>query len=266
MQLIMRQQSYVYLVLILFVFTLNSCVTKKKLSYLSYSGDMQSKDMAFVGGELRVNPSVYKVMPYDNLYISILSPDPKWSEIFNSGPGGGMVTEESAVFQGYSVDIEGFIEIPFVGKVKVIGESLAEIKTKLELTFSSYVKDASIRVRLVNNHVSIVGEVRTPGRYPLVKDRINIFEVLAMAGDLSEYSNRGKIQLIRPTEYGPIVKEFTLSNRSILNSEYYYIMPNDIIYVPPLKGKTFQMNSAIYSILLGVLNSGLVVFALIRNN
>lgn len=86
-----------------------------------------------------------------------------------------------------------------------------------------------------------------------------------MAGDLDDYSDRRRIQLIRPTQYGPIIKEFSLADRNILSSEFYYVMPNDIIYAPPLKGKTFQMNSAIYSVLLGVMNLGLVVLALSQN-
>ena len=167
--------------------------------------------------------------------------------------------------QGYVVDRDGNIEIPFVGKVNVAGETLNNVKVKLESTFSSYVKDASITVRLVNNYVSLIGEVGSPGRYPLTKNRVNVFEALAMAGDLSEFSNRSKIQLIRPTPYGPVIKEFSLRDRSILDSEYYYVMPNDIIYAPPLKGRTFQMNSEIYTVILGVLNTGFVIYALILN-
>ena len=76
-----------------------------------------------------------------------------------------------------------------------------------------------------------------PGRYLIYKDRINIFEALSLAGDMSVYSNRQKVQLIRPSPYGPIVKEFSLADRSILTSEFYYVMPNDIIYAIPMQGK-----------------------------
>jgi polysaccharide export outer membrane protein len=199
-----------------------------------------------------ITPAAYKIMPYDNLFIRVMTPDPQWSEIFNSVPtgGGGGVTQESAALLGYSVDDNGFILLPFVGKLEVAGKTLSEIKINLDSTFQNYVKDASITVRLVNNYISILGEVSAPGRYPMTKDRLNIFEALSMAGDLSVYSNRQKVQLIRPTSYGPIVKEYSLNDRTILTSEFYYLMPNDIIYAQPLKGRSFQINSSTYSLIL----------------
>ena len=258
----MTSKQYFFFSMVFFMAVLSSCVSRKKLTYLQYSGSGASEQ-----GNDRTDiiPSDYKLMSYDNLYINVVSPDPRWSAMFNPVAGEGGVTEESAILQGYVVDRDGNIEIPFVGKVNVAGETLSNVKVKLESTFSSYVKDASITVRLVNNYISLIGEVGSPGRYPLTKNRVNVFEALAMAGDLSEFSNRSKIQLIRPTPYGPVIKEFSLRDRSVLDSEYYYVMPNDIIYAPPLKGRTFQMNSAIYTVILGVLNTGFVIYALILN-
>jgi len=258
------KQLFFYIALVMFL-GLSSCVSRKKMTYLKYSGAKSKDRPEFFDDRQMVKPSDYKIMPYDNLFINVSTLDPRWSEMFNVASEGSM-TEESATLQGYWVNNEGYIEIPFIGKVKVQGETLEEVKIKLESTFSSYVKDASIKVRLVNNHVSLIGEVATPGKYPLTKMRVNVFEALAMAGDLSSYSNRQKIQLIRPTAYGPVIKEFSLGDRSILNSEFYYVMPNDIIYAPPLKGKAFEVNASVFSILLGVLNAGLVIFTLTTVN
>jgi polysaccharide export outer membrane protein len=205
-------------------------------------------------------------MPYDNLFIRVLTPDPQWSSLFNIMPvgAGGTVTEESAALFGYPVDVDGNIEIPFVGKVKATGKTLSELKVELDSTFKNYVTDAAITVRLVNNYVSLLGEVRRPGRYPLTKDRINVFEALSMSGDMSEFSNRQKVQLIRPSPYGPLVKEFSLSDRSILASEFYYIMPNDIIYVKPASGRMFAHNTSIYSLLLSTITTALVIISYFR--
>jgi polysaccharide export outer membrane protein len=202
-------------------------------------------------------------MPYDNLFIRVITPDPQWSVLFNSTPvgQGGSLTEESASLVGYPVDIDGNIEIPFVGTVEVAGETLSEIKVKLDSIFKKYVNDAAITVRLVNNYVSVIGEVSLPGRYPLTKDRINIFEALSMAGDMGMYSNKQKVQLIRPSVYGPIVKEFSLADRSILSSEFYYVMPNDIIYAQPMKGKGFQNNASIFTLFLTTITTALVIIA-----
>jgi polysaccharide export outer membrane protein len=233
------------------------------MTYLKYSDKFADYDPLANDNRISVTPAAYKIMTYDNLFIRVLTPDPQWSSLFNLDTGTGGLTEESATLSGYTVDLGGNIEIPFVGKVKVVGKTLSEIKTELDSIFKSYVTDAAITVRLVNNYVSIIGEVRTPGRYRLNKDRINIFEALSMAGDMSEFSNRQKVQLIRPSPYGPIVKEFSLADRSILTSEFYYIMPNDIIYTMPIQGRSFQINSSVWTLFLTTITAtfGIIAFA-----
>ena len=245
---------------------LSSCVTKKELTYLKYSG--KPAEESYSASDIRgsVSPTAYKIMPYDNLYIRVITPDPQWSELFNTMPvgAGGAVTEESAGLFGYPVDANGYIEIPFVGQVLAGDKTLSEVKIALDSIFKNYVTDASITVRLVNNYISVLGEVRNPGRYPLSKDRVNVFEVLSMAGDLSEFGNRQRVQLIRPSPYGPVIKEFSLGDRSILSSELYYIMPNDIIYAMPHKGRSFQINSSVWQLFLTTITSALGVIGFFR--
>jgi len=241
------------------ILILNSCVTHRKLTYLQDMGQFDVPGPTVSNLSFSVTPSAYKIMPYDNLFIRVITPDPQWSALFNISSGQTGLTEESAALSGYPVDIDGNIEIPFVGKVKSAGKTLSELKVELDSTFKNYVTDAAITVRLVNNYVSLLGEVREPGNYRLTKDRINVFEALSMAGDLSEFSNRKKLQLIRPSPYGPVIREFSLTDRSIMTSEFFYIMPNDIIYAQPMKGRTFQMNSSIISMVLGSITTILVI-------
>lgn len=245
------------------ILSFTSCVSRKKLTYLMYSDKSAKYDATLVDSRPLVTPSTYKIMPYDNLFIRVITPDPQWSALFNIMPvgAGGAVTEESAALFGYPVDGEGNIEIPFVGRVEVTGKTLSEIKNELDIVFKNYLSDASISVRLVNNYISLLGEVNAPGRYPITKERLNIFEALAMAGDLSEYSNRQKVQLIRPSPYGPVIKEFSLGDRSILSSEFYYVMPNDVIYTMPIQGRAFQHNSTIYTIFLSTISTALVIWS-----
>ena len=243
------------------VLILSSCVSKKKLTYLQYSD--KSGDFDTSEGDFRtsVTPAAYKIMTYDNLFIRVVTPDPQWSALFNVETGQTGLTQESAGLSGYSVDLDGNIEIPYVGKVKVDGKTLSEVKVELDSIFKNYVADAAITIRLVNNAVSVIGEVNNPGRYVLFKDRINIFEALSLAGDINEYGNRQKVQLIRPSPYGPVIKEFSLADRSILTSEYYYVMPNDIIYAIPMQGRSFQVNSSVYALFLSVVTTALVVIS-----
>jgi polysaccharide biosynthesis/export protein len=261
----MNRDLTLSLIVISISLIMSSCVTKKNLTYLQYS---EKSDRYEITNEnvITVTPAAYKIMPYDNLFIRVITPDPQWSSLFNVMPvgAGGSVTEESAGLFGYLVDSEGNIEIPFVGKVEVAGKTLSDIKLDLDSIFKNYVTDASITIRLVNNYVSILGEVNRPGRYPLTKDRVNVLEAISFAGDLSVYGNRKKIQLIRPSPYGPIVKELTLGDRSVLSSELYYIMPNDIIYAPPVKGRPFQVNSLVYSLILTGITTALVLVGYFR--
>jgi polysaccharide export outer membrane protein len=258
-----RFKFFLLLTSIFLVFT--SCVSTKKLTYLQYSGMPYNSSVPVGDPKLSVTPAAYKIMNYDILYVRVITPDPQWSALFNtSTEAGGVITEETATLTGYPVDGDGNIEIPFVGKVQVAGITLSELKVKLDSVFKYYVNDAAITVRLVNNFISIIGEVRSPGRYPISKDLLNIFEALSMAGDMTEFSKRQKVQLIRSSPYGPIIKEFSLSDRSILTSEFYYIMPNDIVYVIPEKGRAFSVNSAVWALFLTTITSTLVVIGFFR--
>ncbi len=262
----MKGRSALSLIILLLMIFQSGCVSRKKLTYLQFNDKAKDYYQSFDQTKPSVTPTAYKIMPYDNLYIRVITPDPQWSAIFNTMPvgAGGAVTEESAALFGYIVDKEGEIEIPFVGKIKVGDKTLAEIKDELDSVFRNYLADAAITVRLVNNHISVIGEVAAPGRYRLTKDRMNIFEALSLAGDLTAYSNRQKIQLIRPSSYGPIVKEFSLTDRSILSSEFYYLMPNDIVYAMPLQGRSFQLNSSVWTLFLTTITSAFGIIALIR--
>jgi polysaccharide biosynthesis/export protein len=257
----MKARFVIVVFFLLIVFS--SCVSKRKLMYLQYSEEVDKLGIAVGKAEPAITPPDYKLMPYDNLYIRVITPDPQWSAIFNPSSGGSSagITQESAALSGYPVDNYGFIEIPYVGKLAVAGKTLSHLKVELDSIFKKYVSDASISVRLVNNYVSIIGEVRVPGRYMLTKDRLNIFEALSLAGDMTEYSNRRNVKLIRESPYGPIVRELSLDDRSIFTSDYYYVMPNDIIYAPPMQGRAFQTNATVYTLFLTTITTVLVILS-----
>jgi polysaccharide export outer membrane protein len=260
----MKMRASVILISLSIILILSSCVSKKKLTYLQYpdkSVDYDLSERDFITG---VTPAAYRIMPYDNLFIRVVTPDPQWSSLFNIETGITGLTQESAGLSGYPVDKDGNIEIPYVGIVNVGGKALPEVKDELDSIFKNYVSDAAITVKLVNNAVSIIGEVTNPGRYGIYKDRINIFEAISLASDLNELGNREKVQLIRPSPYGPIIKEFSLLDRNILSSEFYYIMPNDIIYVLPRQGRANSTAISFYTLFLTSLSTALVIISYFR--
>jgi polysaccharide export outer membrane protein len=239
---------------------LSSCVTNKKLSYLQYIKGERNEFTA-------VTPATYLIQPYDNLFIRVVTPDPQWSAMFNTMPVTTYsisVTEQSVDLVSYPVDRDGFILLPYAGRIMVAGKTLATVTAEVEKVLKNYVADAAVTVKMVNNYVSLIGEVQRPGRYLIYKERLNIFQALAMAGDLDIYSNRKKIQLIRQTPDSNIVKEFTVKDRSIIGSEFFYVMPNDVIYAPPMKGRFFQMSAFPYSVILSTITTFVLLWNVLK--
>ena len=242
---------------LLISFIATSCITNKKLTYLQQKG-LTSDTIS------SVTPADYKIQPFDNLFIRVVTPDPQLSAMFNTMPANSQsvgTSEQSTELVSYTVTADGVIQIPYAGKVKVLGLTISTATEEVEKALKGYIADASVTVKMVNNYVSLIGEVQRPGRYPIYKSRMSIFQALALAGDLNQFSNRKKVQLIRETPKGIVIKEFNLTNRSIMNSELYYIMPNDVLYVPPVGGKFFRMDVFPYAVLL----SSITTFILVLN-
>jgi polysaccharide export outer membrane protein len=238
----------------------SSCVTNEKLTYLQYEEGAREEFIA-------ITPATYIIQPYDNLYIRVVTPDPKLSEMFNTIPVTGTstsVNELTADMLSYSVDNDGAIELPYAGRFIMAGKTLKMVKTELDNALKSYIADAVVTVKLVNNYVSIIGEVQHPGKYPIYKDRLNIFQAIAMASDLNVFSDRQKIKLIRQTTDGNIIKEFSLKERSIIGSEFFYVMPNDVIYAPPMKGRFFKMDAFPYSIILSTITTFVLLWNVLK--
>jgi polysaccharide export outer membrane protein len=243
-----------------FLVILSSCVTNKKLTYLQYEG-VPADTIA------SMTPADYKVLPYDNLFIRVITPDPQWAAMFNTMPvtnSSVSVTEQSADLISYPVDGAGTILLPYAGRIEVAGKTLDVITSDVEIMLKGFIADASVTVKMINNYVSIIGEVSKPGRYPIYKDRLNIFQALAMGGDLTDFSNRQGLQIIRQSPAGNIIREFSLTDRSIMSSEFFYVMPNDVIYALPMKGRFFKMNEFPYTIILSAVTTFVLLWNVIK--
>jgi polysaccharide biosynthesis/export protein len=247
-----------FIAIALILSAMNSCVTNKKLTYLQYSGTPSDTTLS-------VTPSDYRILPFDNLYIRVVTPDPRFGEMFNLIPSTtALAGGQNSDLIGYKVDSEGNILLPYAGKVKVSGETILEVTSLVDSVIKSFVTDPAVTVKLINNNISLLGEMQRPGSYTISRDRMNIFQALALGGDLNIFSDRQKVQIIRPTLHGNVVKEFCLSDRSILTSEYFYVMPNDVIYAKPIKGKFFKMDSFPYAILISTITTGVLLYNVIK--
>lgn len=245
---------------LLVLIALSSCVTNQQATYL------QEYEESEYSGEY-VPPENYLIKPNDNLYVRVTTLDPRYSVIFNSmSDQTTMQADEASVnLLSYPVELDGTVDIPYIGAIEVSGKSLPEAKKAIETVLAEYVSDASITLKLVNNYVSVLGEISNPGMYPIYKERLNIYQALALAGDVADFSDRYQLAIIRQTMEGSIVKEFNITDKKILDSEFYYVMPNDVIYVKPLKGRYFAINSAPYTFAFAAIATVATIFVLIQN-
>jgi polysaccharide export outer membrane protein len=226
-----------YLLLILFLF--NACVPYKNIVYL--------QGEANTSGDF---PIEYKIKKDDILYIDIKSGNPEIQKFFNSAKTGTTQTNAGNLFfSGYTVDSKGQIELPVVGKITVENKTFEEVKRQikealLKSQFSS-LDDVFIKVKLAGVPFSIVGEVNTPQNGIIYKTNPNIFDVIASAGDIKITGDHKNVIIIRESEGKKIQKKIDLTDANILYSDFYYIRPNDLVYVKPLKQKTLGTGSTL---------------------
>lgn len=251
---------------------LSSCVTARKVNYMQ-EPDRQipsyADTLSFEDYELRIG---------DRMYIYVYSLDENITKMYNAGGSGSMVRQQmnqgnmsgSYDLYTYLVDEQGNIEFPTIGKIPVRGLTTREVKRKLEEELSKLLQEipgystVSVEVNIVNRTFSIIGA--QSGRYVINKEKMTIFEALAMAGDLGEFNSRREIKLVREKEGKTTIKTFDVRSKDIVNSEYYYIEPNDIIYIRQIPGYSFGINSA--STALGIcattISFGVFVYSIIQ--
>lgn len=230
------------LILLLLAMVAVSCVSKKRLTYLQQSEE--NADSAYY----ELQRSKYKVQPNDILNVNVRSFDEETSKLFNSSQD--RVTNMNAgdlVFYltGYTVDLNGDIEMPIIGKVKVIGNNTEEIKAIIEAELQNYFKDNAVyvTVQLAGVRYSVIGDAARPGKYVIYQNQVNIFEALAQAGDITMVGDRREVQIVRQKGRGVEIMQLDLTDSEVLSNPDFFIQPNDIINVKPLGVKSLGIGT-----------------------
>ncbi len=189
-------------------------------------------------------PGVYRLQPRDVLSIKIKTLDAQSSEYFNMQSENGVVNlnPASIYVSGYSVNDSGAIELPEIGALGVAGLTVNEAQNKIEKALEVYLKKATIIVKLVSFKITILGEVRSPGYYYVYNDQATVLEGLGLAGDLTDFGNRENITIIRQNDDGVGAVLVNLKDPKFLASPYYFLKPNDVIYIQPVKAKNTRGN------------------------
>lgn len=221
--------------LALMVLAAVSCSTPKEISYF--------QDLQAGVTELAItDPVEIKVSPKDKLSILVNSQDQKLNELFNLQNTSGN-TSSNRIELGYTVDTQGFINFPVLGKVKVGGmtrEQIAEYLTG-QLKEKELIKDPVVTVEFINLGVSVLGEVNNPGRIKIERDNMTILDAISEAGDLTIYGKREKVLVLRQENGRQRVYGVNLcSAEHIYSSPVYYLQQNDVVYVEPNDTKSRQ--------------------------
>ena len=208
----------------------SSCFSYKKVPYL--------KDSQEINSQLKQLPMYdAKIMPKDLLTITVNTTDPEVAAPFNltvQSSGNGQSS-----LQQYLVSNEGTIDFPVLGTLQVSGLTKSEAENLIREKLGVYLKETPIvTVRMTNYKISVLGEVASPGMFTISNEKVNIFEALALAGDLTIYGKRNNVKLIREDAAGQReIIELNLNKSDIITSPYYYLQQNDILYVTPNKTK-----------------------------
>ena len=173
------------------------------------------------------------IQPDDILQILVQSQNVEAAEPFNTQVDEGGVGNQNFLFRGLLVDKEGYLIMPVLGKVKAAGLTRTAFVESLTNQIKPYVTDAVITVRILNFKVSVLGEVRQPGQVTVSSDRLTILEAITQAGDLTVQGTRENVLLIREHQGQKTFARINLTDGNLVNSPYYYLKQNDVIYVEP---------------------------------
>lgn len=217
-----------------------SCSTPSHITYFQDLRPGESEQQVVSATEIKVRPG-------DKLSIIVNSRDPQLTQLFNlpyitqqigrvsSSTGSASGTAGQGI-SGYTVDEEGMIDFPVLGKIKIIDKNREEIAAfiKSELLVKNLVKDPVVTVEYMNLCISVLGEVVSPGRYIIDRDKVTLLDAISMAGDLTIYGKREKVMVLREENGVQRVYGVNLcSAEHLYTSPVYYLRQNDVVYVEP---------------------------------
>lgn len=249
------------IIVVVLLMSLSSCYTSKKLDYLQ--SDQQTVILPTSQKE------EYKVQPSDVLSVRVQSRDPEQTAFFNiSSLDNGINQANAAAFyrSGYSIDPEGMINLAIVGELKVSDLTIDEIRDLVQTKIDEYLLNSTVTVQLMSFKISVLGDVARPGINYIYNNQATIFEGLSAAGDLNLTAKRKKVKLIRQVGGTSVVVNLDLTKPSILKSPYYFLHPNDVIYVETSKQNIFNNNTGALTLFLSAITTTILVLNFTRTN
>lgn len=248
---------------LLLVLMLGGCVGRRSINYLGDSSLTTGSSKLFENRKFE-----YRIQVNDVLSIRVMGLDEKTHQYFNVEAMNAFqsVSDASLYVNGFSVDKNGHVQLPTVGKIKVQGLTVGEAQELVQRKINEYFTNATVILKMVSFRVSILGSVGRAGSYFVFNNQITILEALAMAGGPDEFADKTHVTLMRQSDRGVQAIYVDLSSTNVLSSEYYYLLPNDVVYVPVLKARANRLNLEVFVILISTLSTAGVVYSIIQNS
>ena len=237
------------------VISFSSCITNKNLEYISSDNNI-----------IRSTTFNYVVQKEDLLSVQISSTTKSDYDFFNlqetSNP---QLMSKNPYLYGYLVRTDGIVNLPMIGNVKVEGFTISEVEKVIQQIASTYFKDPIVKVNILNFKVSILGEVNNPGEYSIVRSNQNVLHLIGKSNDLTEFANRKKVKIIRKNgvETSKVIY-LDLTDPKTLNSKNFYLQPQDIVYIEPMKKKFYSVRSLSNAVSVSI--SAFTLYYLITTN
>ncbi len=259
-------KNYLKIVFLLLLAGIYSCRSSQELVYLQ---DTVNNEIA---AKLPETVTEHILKSGDILYVSIKSMNPEVNTMFN--PEANMeantsqgyqkfTTPSGAYLYGFEIDTDGNINLPMMGKIYVAGVSQMQIEAIVQKKADEYIRDAIVKVKLLNFKITVMGEVKNPGVYYNYDNSITVIQAMAMAHGNTDFANINNVMVVRPLPEGNKSYTLDLSSKDIYLSEAFYLHPNDLVIVQPDKYKNFQLNSAAYSIFFSSISILLAVLSFV---
>ena len=214
--------------------------------------------------------TAYVIKEGDILYVTVKSMNPEVNLLFNpeEGTQSGygyqkFTTPAGAYLYGFEVDVNGNLNLPVLGSIPVKGHLQEEIQQIVQERADLYLKDAKVKVKLLNYKVTVLGEVRSPGVYYNYNNDFTVLEAIAMANGNTDYASIKRVMVMRPEANGKRTYLLDLSSKEIFQSPAFHLHPNDYVFVEPDRHKNFQLNSQAISVFFSSLSMTLAVIGLI---
>jgi polysaccharide biosynthesis/export protein len=224
----------------------SSCLSHKPMINFR-SGEEKKPTLAGLSKQEIANKSEIVLQPNDVIAMIVTSPDGGMLTVpYNLVPS--QISSQNSTGNSpanYIVDEKGMIVLPSIGSMKAEGLTVSQLKDSVTLKISKYVDNPSVNIRLINFKINVIGEVTHPGTIQIENERITILEALARAGDLTPYSDRTHIMVIREKDGKREFGEINLKSTDFFTSKFYYLEQNDVIYIEPLKGKIAQIQQPV---------------------